>query len=213
MSSPKPLEEVVVDNSDPAVNENPSNEENHVAVLEVANTEEEVHTEEPVANTEEEVHTEEPVANTEEKVHTEEPVKEEAVNIIIEEVKEKPKQHPIITSIAGKVKEIMINKMTEIENEHSILYVLRITMECIEVHDLEGINKKDLAESVVKKLIDESKLDDQKKQFCIQLVDAGVMGQTMDLVVSATKGELNINKKTKRKIMEKLSSCLSFCKR
>jgi hypothetical protein len=121
-------------------------------------------------------------------------------------------QHLVVADIAHQVKEAMVEKMREIEDEHSLLYVLRVTMECIEVHDVAGFNKKDLAISVTKKLIEESELDDEKKQFCIKLIDSGVIEDTLDLVISATKGELSINKKTTRMVIKQLLKCLSVCK-
>ena len=74
-------------------------------------------------------------------------------------------------------------------------------MECIEVEDIAGMDKKQLAESIVRKLIKESEMSDEKRKICLDLVNAGTLGDTIDLVVSATKGELALNKKTRKKLL------------
>ncbi len=111
--------------------------------------------------------------------------------------------------LLAKVRSTLIEKAENLEDEHSLFKVLKVVMESIEIEEIHEISKKELAESVLKELVKESQMSDEKKQICLNLINAGTIGDTMDLVVSATKGELAINKKTKRRLLACLGKCIS----
>lgn len=135
------------------------------------------------------------------------PEEASAVNIIIEAVNHH-KEHPLVKAVLEKVKSTLVEKAEKLEDEHSLFKVLKVVMESIEIEEMQELSKKELAESVLKSLVEESEMSDEKKKVCLDLVDSGTIGDTMELVVAATKGELAINKKTKRKVLACLGKCI-----
>ena len=76
----------------------------------------------------------------------------------------------------------------------NIMTVVRYAMEIVELTQLKGKAQKDMALQMVRTVIIETCLDPTKKQLCLNLLDEGVVEQTIDLVVAATKGNIDINK-------------------
>lgn len=152
--------------------------------------------------------------NTPEEAHNNESKEEEsseevnAVNVILEAVNEH-KEHPLVKAVMEKVKSTLVEKAEKLEDEHSLFKVLKIVMESIEIEEIQDISKKELAESVLKALVKESEMSDERKEICERLIESGTIGDTMDLVVAATKGELAINKKTKKRLLACLGKCIS----
>ena len=154
-------------------------------------------------NAENEEHTIENVIQRKEEMSTEVSV----VNIIIEAVNDH-KEHPLVKAVLEKVKSTLVEKAEKLEDEHSLFKVLKVVMESIEIEEMQELGKKELAESVLKALVEESGMSSEKKKICLDLVVSGTIGDTMELVVAATKGELAINKKTKRRVLACLGKCI-----
>ena len=81
-------------------------------------------------------------------------------------------------------------------------------MEIVEATKLKGKEQKVLVERIVRKIVNDSPLEESKKSIVISMLDEGIVGDVIDLVVSATKGELDING------VEKVATgcCLAFLK-
>lgn len=75
----------------------------------------------------------------------------------------------------------------------TVTFVIKIAMEIAEATELKGQEQKTLVEGIVRKVVKHSDIEDEKKQLVIAMLDEGVVGDVIDLVVSASKGELNIN--------------------
>ena len=92
---------------------------------------------------------------------------------------------------------------------NTITFVIRIAMEIAEATQLKGKEQKTLVEGIVRKIVVRSTIEEDKKQLVIAMLDEGVVGDVIDLVVVATKGELNINN------VKQVASgcCLAFLKR
>ena len=90
----------------------------------------------------------------------------------------------------------------------TITEIVKIAMEIVEATKLKGPDQKVLVEKIVRKTVTESPLDEAKKSIVIAMLDEGIVGDVIDLVVSATKGEVNIN------TVEKVATgcCLAFLK-
>lgn len=131
-----------------------------------------------------------------------------SVNIILAAVNDH-KDHPLVKAVLEKIRLILLERSEKLEDEHSLFKVLKVVMESIETEEIYEMSKKELAESVIKALIKESIMSDEKKKICLNLVDSGTIGDTMDLVVAATKGELAINKKTRRRVLACLGKCIN----
>ena len=90
----------------------------------------------------------------------------------------------------------------------TITEIVKIAMEIVESTKLKGAEQKALVEKIVRKIIVDSPLEESKKSIVISMLDEGIVGDVIELVVSATKGELDIN------TVEKVATgcCLAFLK-
>tara|TARA_B100000963_G_scaffold211760_1_gene184522 strand:- start:951 stop:1388 length:438 start_codon:yes stop_codon:yes gene_type:complete len=90
----------------------------------------------------------------------------------------------------------------------TITQIVKIAMEIVEATKLKGKEQKVLVERIVRKIVTDAPLDESKKSIVISMLDEGIVGDVIDLVISATKGELNIN------TVEKVATgcCLAFLK-
>ena len=70
---------------------------------------------------------------------------------------------------------------------------LKYVMEAIEKRNLKGLGQKEIAISLINELIKELPNSDEKTLLS-GLSQSGGIGNTIDLIVDATKGKLNINK-------------------
>lgn len=98
-------------------------------------------------------------------------------------------------------------KVTHTEvNAANITTILRMAMEIVEATEVKGKAQKALVEKVVRQVIVEAPISDDKEKLLLDMCDQGVLGNTVDLVVAASKGNLNINAVTK----VATGCCLSF---
>tara|TARA_Y200000002_G_scaffold374737_1_gene375927 strand:- start:615 stop:1025 length:411 start_codon:yes stop_codon:yes gene_type:complete len=90
----------------------------------------------------------------------------------------------------------------------TITQIIKIAMEIVEATKLKGKDQKALVEKIVRKIVNDSPIDEAKKGVIIAMLDEGIVGDVIDLVVSATRGELDIN------TVEKVATgcCLAFLK-
>ena len=90
----------------------------------------------------------------------------------------------------------------------TITQIVKIAMEIVEATKLKGKEQKVLVERIVRKIVNDSPLEESKKSIVISMLDEGIVGHVIDLVISATKGELDIN------TVEEVATgcCLAFLK-
>ena len=85
-------------------------------------------------------------------------------------------------------------KITNIEiTPQTIIKVLRMSMEIVEATEAKGEAQKTLVEALVKQVVVDAPISDFKEKMLLSMIDEGILGDMASLVVSATKGELNIN--------------------
>ena len=77
-------------------------------------------------------------------------------------------------------------------NSGNITLVIKLAMEIVEASALKGEEQK-LVEKIVRKIVVEAPIEDDKEKLLLDMIDEGVVGDVIDLVVSASKGELDIN--------------------
>ena len=81
-------------------------------------------------------------------------------------------------------------------------------MELVEdLKDIKGEEQRDFAVSLVREIINKSKLTASQKENCLLVIDFGVLDHVVDFVVDATTGKVNINK-----VKKKVSKLFSCCK-
>ena len=86
----------------------------------------------------------------------------------------------------------------------TIHLVLKEGMELVEKLDCPGSEKKEHVITVVKAVVVDLVDDENDERIILELIDKKVLENTMDLIVMASKGELNLNKPETQK---KLLSC------
>jgi len=78
-------------------------------------------------------------------------------------------------------------------NAQTIMVILRIAMEMVETTQLKGTEQKILVERLVRQVVLGASLDEITEKLLLDMFDKGVIGQTIDFIILATKGEININ--------------------
>ena len=106
-----------------------------------------------------------------------------------------------------KLQSTLKEKNIEVSSK-TITQIVKIAMEIVEATKLKGKEQKALVERIVRKIVTDAPLDESKKSIVISMLEEGIVGDVIDLVISATKGELNIN------TVEKVATgcCLAFLK-
>ena len=75
----------------------------------------------------------------------------------------------------------------------TITTVIQISMEIVEATELKGEEQKKLVEKLVTKSVKDAPITEEKRKLLLSMIDEGIVGDVIDLVVSATKGELDVN--------------------
>ena len=91
--------------------------------------------------------------------------------------------------------------------ENMMIFV-RHAMEVAEGTKKKGVEQKKLAIDLVKKIIVDSPISDEKEKLLLNICDMGVLSSTIDLIVAASKGQLDINV-----VKKSCFSCLPFFKK
>tara|TARA_B110000008_G_scaffold276968_1_gene317307 strand:- start:1593 stop:2012 length:420 start_codon:yes stop_codon:yes gene_type:complete len=108
------------------------------------------------------------------------------VELVVEEVKQDPDFVDALKSAQDKLKDKEINVA-------NIMSIVQITMEAVELTKVKGEKQKDLAVKLIKKIIEDAPISDDKEKFLLDMLKEGVISSTIDLVVAASKGEIDIN--------------------
>lgn len=75
----------------------------------------------------------------------------------------------------------------------TLMVIVKYAMEAVELTKAKGSEQRDLAIDIVRKIILDAPISDEREQLCLDMISSGVLGQTMDLVIDATNGHLKIN--------------------
>ena len=70
---------------------------------------------------------------------------------------------------------------------------MKYSMEIVEASEAKGEEQKELVEKLVKQVVVDAPIDDEKEKMLLDMIEQGILGDMADLVVSATKGEINVN--------------------
>ena len=122
--------------------------------------------------------------------------------------------------VSNEVKKILDSKNILVNSEKTLMESVPLVIECVESltnEELSGQEKKDLAIRVMLFLVDSCDIDDDKKNLLRHLVEDGLLDITIDIIVDASKGTFEINRKTRIKGMKLLTklfkSLFESCKR
>ena len=110
-----------------------------------------------------------------------------------ENVAEENIEEEIVTELLNTSKQHLAEINISSETFH---LVIQYVMEIVEKSSVKGKAQRALAlkiiRSLVMDLVDE-KTNKQEKILLIKLVDSGSVGNTIDLIIAASRGELNLN--------------------
>ena len=105
----------------------------------------------------------------------------------------------LIVSLVSSLKDrVGLEKLTT----KTIHIVLKEAMELVEEFKIPGSEKKDNVIKIVKTLVNDLVEEGAEKDLINSMIENQLLENTIDLVVSATRGKLNLNnKKTRNKLI------------
>ena len=88
----------------------------------------------------------------------------------------------------------------------TLMLVLEYVIEVVEkIENLKGNKKKGLAILLIKKVVENADMDEEDRKLCMTMINNGVLGDTIDLVINAVNGKLDFDD-----IIETGSRCCIF---
>lgn len=101
----------------------------------------------------------------------------------------------------------LIENIRHIEvNSKNLILILEYVIDVVEkIEGVKGNKKKALAILFITKLVEESGLNETDKKMCNDMIKDGIIGDTIDLVINAANGKLDINQ-----VIDTGSKCCFF---
>ena len=78
-------------------------------------------------------------------------------------------------------------------NGRSLMIATRYAMELIELTKLKGEEQKQMVLHLLQHIVKDAPLSEKKEKLCLKLINGGIVGQTIDLIVDASRGNIQIN--------------------
>ncbi len=125
--------------------------------------------------------------------------------------------------LAGDVAEDIVDELFDQCHQHlkikignleinfaNIMTIVKFSMEVVEASKAKGERQKTLVILLVKQIVKDAPITDEQEKFLLDMINNGVLANTIDLVIDASKGNLNIN--TVSKCAKSVgTSCFSSC--
>jgi hypothetical protein len=109
---------------------------------------------------------------------------------------------PLVNQLKERVGLTQISSAT-------IHLVLKEGMELVEELNIPGSEKLDNVLVIVKAVVKDLVENEEEKKLILSLLDNQILENTMNLIVLASKGKLNLNnKKTQKKILDNFKTCI-----
>tara|TARA_Y100000389_G_scaffold186193_1_gene206290 strand:- start:1128 stop:1583 length:456 start_codon:yes stop_codon:yes gene_type:complete len=106
---------------------------------------------------------------------------------------EKNLQNEIYSNLLNKIKLCF----PEIKLDHKFIFkILKILLELIDVYEMTGEEKKQLALKVLRKYVDNSSMSNDEKNLCNILITDGTISETINIIISAARGDFDIKDST-----------------
>ena len=99
----------------------------------------------------------------------------------------------------------------------SIMLILQYAMETVELTTLKGEAKKDAVVDLVRNVVVDAPIDSKVESILLEMIDDGIIKHTIDVIVSASRGRLNLNGVTSAgqivcsNIAPHLGKCMTSC--
>lgn len=117
-------------------------------------------------------------------------------------------------TLEGAQNEFELKVASLVISPSTIILVLQYAMEAVELTTLSGAEKKHAVVQLVKKAVVDAPIDSGVESILLEMIDDGIIGHTIDIIVSASRGELNLNgvAKTSQIMCSNLAPlCVSSC--
>jgi hypothetical protein len=99
----------------------------------------------------------------------------------------------IYNEIYEKLLKKIKSNFPDIKLSHKTLFqILKILIELIDFYDMTGKQKRELALKILKRYVDESNMSQHEKDLCEILIDDGTLSETINIIISATRGEFDM---------------------
>ena len=93
-----------------------------------------------------------------------------------------------------KAKEDLYFKLGDMSiTPDSIILVLQYAMEIVELTTLTGPEKKAAVIELVRSAVVDTPMDDHIESILLEMIDDGIISHTIDIIVSAARGQLHLN--------------------
>tara|TARA_Y100000389_G_C17179856_1_gene373417 strand:+ start:69 stop:500 length:432 start_codon:yes stop_codon:yes gene_type:complete len=101
----------------------------------------------------------------------------------------------------------LLKKIQHIQvSSQNLMLVLEYIIEIVEkIQNLKGNKKKGLAILLIKRIVENAEIDEEDRKLCMTMIDNGIVGDTIDLVINAINGKLDFDD-----IVETGSRCCMF---
>lgn len=130
----------------------------------------------------------------------------EAEETEAEEIVEENKLN-VDETIIEKVIELVKEKISSIEiTFNTMTIIIKHIMEIIERTSVKGTQQKYLALVVLRVIVDESTILEDLKTKLIELIDSGLIEETIEIIVQASLGRVDINRSVKT-----VKNCFKIC--
>ena len=116
----------------------------------------------------------------------------------------------IFNMVLDKAHNFLIQRDINIVSKKTLMKALPIVIECVETvsdGNITGEQKKDLALKVLLFIVNESKIEEHDKNTLVELIEGGTLETTIEIIIDASKGKLQLNRRRRRQIF----SCLAQC--
>lgn len=78
-------------------------------------------------------------------------------------------------------------------NADTVITILKYAMEVVELSKAKGSAQRELAIKLVRKVVIDAPIDDDREKLLLDLIDNGILANTIELVIEASKGEIDVN--------------------
>ena len=75
----------------------------------------------------------------------------------------------------------------------TILDVLKLGMEVVELSSMRGTEKRDAVISMVRNAVVDAPMSDEVERILLEMIDDGILSHMIDVIVAASRGELHLN--------------------
>lgn len=106
-------------------------------------------------------------------------------------------EEDLLNEIYDKLLNEIKVSLPDIKLDHKIIFkILKILLELIDIYEMTGEEKKQLALKVLRKYVDNSNMSDDEKELCNSLITDGTLSETINIIISAARGEFDIKDST-----------------